>query len=208
MTLGIETSASACNVALYDSGQILAEYTSHTAAQHASVLGKFVEDIPLRHKKKITLVAVATGPGSFTGLRIGLSFAQGFCFGRNIPLVGVSNHQLLASQIGNSDGDLYSVIDAHRDELYLARHKNNPLFEIECLEIIESSKLDKVIPATAQLACAVNLNLKTNKINNLTRAEFKASHLAELGLLIFKTKGADEPQKLQPLYIRPFAGVQ
>lgn len=208
MILAIETSASVCSVALCSDDKILKEYSSEAPMQHASLIGQYVEMILKEPDADIQLVSVAIGPGSFTGLRIGLSYAQGFCFGRNIPIIGISNHQVLASQI-NSAGDNYSIIDAHRNELYLAKHIKNEIFEIESHKIIALDDLINETTDNSNIACNKNLNLSidVNTGRKIYKVQYSASLIAKIGMRQFNDNGADDIEKLEPMYIRPFAGM-
>lgn len=209
MILAIETSASNCSVALWENNIIILEYISDSPMMHAAFIGEYTEKILSDTSHNINLVAVAIGPGSFTGLRIGLSFAQGLCYGLNIPIVGISNHQILAAQVKSTDHKIYSVIDAHRKELYFARHKNNPLFEVEYHTIISMEELAEKLPENAQLACSETLNMDLNlKGIKITKVPFKASLLPGIAMSILNQKGPDNIETLEPLYIRPFAGIK
>ena len=115
MILAIETSATLCSVVFWEDDNILVQYNHNEPMQHARLLGQLVEKGLAELGPKadsLSAVAVAIGPGSFTGLRIGLSYAQGFCFGKNLPLVGVSNHQVLACQAVAQKEIIFSIIDA------------------------------------------------------------------------------------------------
>jgi len=208
LILAIETSASVCSVALHADGKMLAEHTSDGVLQHAELTGEYVEKILSVYKTFPELIAIATGPGSFTGLRIGLSYVKGLCFGRNIPLIGVSNHQVLAAQLKNTSDNIFSAIDAHRNELYLARHKNNPAFEIIYNKIIARDQLKNEVPEKSQLVCPVSLNpdILGNKVT-VTKVPFRASLLANIAETLYKEKGPDNIEELEPMYIRPFAGI-
>ncbi|MEJ2542636.1 MAG: tRNA (adenosine(37)-N6)-threonylcarbamoyltransferase complex dimerization subunit type 1 TsaB [Calditrichaceae bacterium] len=129
MILGIETSDLLCSVAFVENDRILAEYNHELPRQHASLVGslvenggKFLTDNKLASENfmdDLKLVAVSIGPGSFTGLRIGLSYAQGLCLGKNIPIVGISNHQVLAEYCPDDSNKVFTIIDARQDEVYL-----------------------------------------------------------------------------------------
>lgn len=213
MILAIETSAATCSVGFYRDQHILAEFESDAAMKHSELVGSFVEKGLKELGDNVHLVVVAIGPGSFTGLRIGLSYAKGFCFGKSIPIVGVSNHQILAVQ-GNTDGQRYSIIDAHRQEVYLAEHKLNETAEINSHKITAIKNIANEIPIGAEiiyLAKTIPVEVEQEilkKSINIKHEKYKPSILAELGNRIFKKKGSDDPEKLEPMYIRPFAGVK
>lgn len=129
--LCIETSGKFCSVALVHEG--LAEFTREDDVEmnHARAIAPFVESCveeSRRREWKIDAVAVSMGPGSYTGLRIGLSIAKGLCFSLGVPLIGVSTLQLLAvkAMFRNIDweGDeiLVPMIDARRMEVYTAAY--------------------------------------------------------------------------------------
>ncbi|MDE7412973.1 MAG: tRNA (adenosine(37)-N6)-threonylcarbamoyltransferase complex dimerization subunit type 1 TsaB [Muribaculaceae bacterium] len=125
--LNIETSGKICSVALTRDGMVEYQLEDHEGMRHAEVLAPFVEKCILELKRKdipLDAVAVSIGPGSYTGLRIGLSLAKGLAFSRNIPLIGVSTLQILAvkAMFRNLDfkGDelLVPMIDARRMEVF------------------------------------------------------------------------------------------
>lgn len=129
--LAIETSGKFCSVALIHEG--LAEFNrvDETEMNHARAIGPFVDECvkeARRREWKIDAVAVSMGPGSYTGLRIGLSMAKGLCFSLNVPLIGVSTLKLIAvkAMFRNIDwqGDeiLVPMIDARRMEVYTAAY--------------------------------------------------------------------------------------
>ena len=212
MILAIETSASVCSVGFFSDGKLLTEYQSDAPMKHSELVGNFVEQGLKENKEKIKRVCVAIGPGSFTGLRIGLSYAQGFCFGRDIPIVGVSNHQILAKQ-GMQNKEIYTIIDAYRQELYLAKHIVNDTMDIESHRIIKKSEIENELPDGCQLIFLENTldNKEINEISkNITciKAKYKTALLAEIGHLKFLKDSGQNPEELQPMYIRPFAGVQ
>ncbi len=209
MILAIESSAAVCSVALCSNNEIIKEYKSNAPMQHASLIGTYIDKILKEIKTEIKLVAVAIGPGSFTGLRIGLSYAQGFCFGRGIPIVGVSNHQVLASQILNPLNDIFSIIDANRSELYLAQHTADEFYKIKSHKIIALEKLLDETGPDSNIACIDNLQLPENITSKrkIERKYYDASFVAKLGKVIFERVGPDNIENLEPMYIRPFAGV-
>lgn len=133
MILNIETSSKICSVALSDAGAVLYSLESDTEMDHSTKLAPFVDRCMKELKARdirLDAVAVSIGPGSYTGLRIGLSLAKGLCFGLSIPLIGVPTLQLLAvkalfSYSGFEEDSVYiPMIDARRMEVYTAAYNN------------------------------------------------------------------------------------
>lgn len=125
--LNIETSGKICSVAISRDGAIEYQLEDHEGMRHAEVLAPFVDKCMKELAKKeesLDAVAVSIGPGSYTGLRIGLSLAKGLAFSRDIPLIGVSTLQILAvkAMFRNFDftGEelLVPLIDARRMEVF------------------------------------------------------------------------------------------
>lgn len=127
----IETSAETCSVALAEDGLLLWQQIEEQPMRHSEVLAPFVEKALAeltRREKKLDTVAVSIGPGSYTGLRIGLSEAKGLCFGLDIPLLGINTLQALAvkamflPRMWTGDELLVPMIDARRMEVYTAAY--------------------------------------------------------------------------------------
>lgn len=147
--LHIETSTAVCSVALSAEGGILFERVSYDGPSHAALLGVYVEKAlsVLKEKgRRLDAVAVSSGPGSYTGLRIGVSLAKGLCFGYGIPLISVPTLEIMASRaIRQGDatpGMLYcAMLDARRMEVYDALYDHG-------LHPVRQTTADVVTPAT------------------------------------------------------------
>ena len=136
LILAIETGTDICSVALVRDGELLALRESDEGRDHAKKVAVFVDEL-LRENglaaEDLDAVAVGKGPGSYTGLRIGVSFAKGLCYGCNIPLVAVGSLDSLVEvaredyEAGILDVDNWSeatlcpMIDARRMEVYTQR---------------------------------------------------------------------------------------
>ncbi|EJW97882.1 universal bacterial protein YeaZ [gut metagenome] len=127
--LHIETSTDVCSVALSQDGECIAENEDRNGPSHASVLPTFVEEMISfadNHAIPLDGVSVSAGPGSYTGLRIGVSTAKGICYGRNLKLIAVPTLQvlcvptLLYNEELPEDALLCPMIDARRMEVYAA----------------------------------------------------------------------------------------
>ncbi len=129
--LNIETSTDVCSVALTSEGQVLDHRENYEGQTHATLLSQYVKemlDYARSREMKIDAIAVSIGPGSYTGLRIGLSEAKGLAFGLGVPLIGVNTLQLLTvttmfNHFIDDDNLLYvPMIDARRMEVYTAAY--------------------------------------------------------------------------------------
>jgi len=127
--LSIETSSYVCSVALAKEGKTIAIKESKEDKSHATLLTKFIEEILQENSFSVNdldAVAVSKGPGSYTGLRIGVSTAKGICFGADIPLISVCSLQSMANGVLNENSSLNNsillcpMIDARRMEVYTA----------------------------------------------------------------------------------------
>ena len=127
--LNIETSTDVCSVAVSQDGALLFEKTDLQGPNHAVSLGVFVDEalsFTDNHGIPFDAVAVSCGPGSYTGLRIGVSMAKGICYARNLPLIAVPTLELLAVPVllGHEelpdDALLCPMLDARRMEVYAA----------------------------------------------------------------------------------------
>ena len=125
--LHIETSTNVCSVALSENGRCLFSKSNAEGMNHAALLSVFIAEaleVLKSDDKKPDAVAVSSGPGSYTGLRIGVSTAKGLCYGYGIPLIAVSTLEVLTAQALQSVLDqnvLYCpMIDARRMEVYAA----------------------------------------------------------------------------------------
>ena len=134
--LNIETSTEVCSVALTSEGQVLDHRENYDGQTHATLLSQYVKemlDYARSREMKLDAVAVSIGPGSYTGLRIGLSEAKGLAFGLQVPLIGVNPLQLMVvstmfNHFIEEDNVLYvPMIDARRMEVYTAAY--NPALE-------------------------------------------------------------------------------
>ena len=129
LILAFETSAKAASVALLEGDKLLAESYQNTGMTHSQTLMVMAEDMLKSCGKTanhVNAVAVAEGPGSFTGVRIGVAAAKGFAWGLSIPCYGVSTLEAMAASLGIYEGFVCPVMDARRSQVY------NALFEVSC----------------------------------------------------------------------------
>ena len=121
--LAFETSAKAGSVALLEDDKLLGENYQNTGLTHSQTLMTMAEDL-LKSAgltpQDVQAVAVAAGPGSFTGVRIGVAAAKGFAWGGELPCYGVSTLEAMAKSLGAWEGTVACVMDARRSQVYNA----------------------------------------------------------------------------------------
>ena len=123
LILAFETTAKAGSVALLEDGKLLAESYQNTGLTHSQTLMVMAEDMLKASGKTmsdVTAVAVAAGPGSFTGVRIGVAAAKGLSWGGQIPCYGVSTLEAMATTLGVFEGHVCACMDARRNQVYNA----------------------------------------------------------------------------------------
>lgn len=129
--LNIETSGAPCSAALTSEGMILSHRENFDGRNHATMLSDMIKtciDYARDHEMKLDAVAASMGPGSYTGLRIGLSEAKGLAYALDIPLIGVDTLKLLASRVMFSSDEIdpdtifIPMVDARRMEVYTAAY--------------------------------------------------------------------------------------
>ena len=123
LLLAFETSAKAASVALFEGRKLLGESYQHTGLTHSQTLMVMAEDLLKQCGKTVsdvTAVAVAEGPGSFTGVRIGVAAAKGFAWGGQLPCYGVSTLESMAETLGVYEGHVCACMDARRNQVYNA----------------------------------------------------------------------------------------
>ena len=123
LILAFETSAKAASVALHDGTKLLAESYQNTGLTHSQTLMVMAEDMLKQcgyTAQDVTHVAVAAGPGSFTGVRIGVAAAKGLAWGLQVPCYGVSTLEAMAANLGIYEGHVCACMDARRNQVYNA----------------------------------------------------------------------------------------
>ena len=181
LTLAFETSAKAASVALTENSKLLGESYQNTGLTHSQTLMVMAEDLLKQCGKTvadITAVAVAEGPGSFTGVRIGVAAAKGFAWGKALPCYGISTLEAMAVSLGAYEGHICACMDARRNQVY------NALF------LADSGKLERV---TEDRAIAL-ADLKT-ELEHIDGPIFLVGDGANL---TFKTLSGDIPNLILP----------
>ena len=181
LLLAFETSAKAASVALFEDEKLLGESYQNTGLTHSQTLMVMAEDVLKTAGKKaaeVTAVAVAEGPGSFTGVRIGVAAAKGFAWGKELPCCGVSTLEAMVTGLGVYEGYVCPCMDARRNQVY------NALF------YVNQGKPERIAPDRAIALCDLAQELKT-----LDKPIFLVGDGSEL---CCKTLGAEIPGLILP----------
>ena len=128
LLLTFETSAKAASVALFDGSKLLGESYQNTGLTHSQTLMVMAQDLLAQcgyNAQQLQAIAVAAGPGSVTGVRIGVAAAKGIAWGGQLPCYGVSTLESMAKGLGAFSGTICAVMDARRSQVY------NALFQAE-----------------------------------------------------------------------------
>ena len=211
--LNIETATKNCSVALAKNGKtMLYKEIAEEGYSHAERLHVFIEEIIKESGitfQEISAIAVSQGPGSYTGLRIGVSAAKGLCFALDIPLIAVDTLQVLASQAKVSSGLIIPMLDARRMEVYSAIFTSN--FESKRAvqaEIITENSFDDLHETLYFVGdCAEKCKPVLTKDNFIFLEEIKYPSAKEMSFLSFeKYKKNDfvDVAYFEPYYLKDF----
>ena len=215
LLLAFETSAKAASVALFDGNTLLAEQYQNTGLTHSQTLLVMAQDVLKQCGKTpqdVQAVAVANGPGSFTGVRIGVAAAKGFAWGGEVPIYGVSTLEAMALGLGISEGYVCPVMDARRNQVYnalfyvnqgaLTRQTPDRAIALEDLQK-ELQILEKPIFLVGDGSVLCYNTLQKDVPNLILPPEFKMHQRAVgVGLAALQQTSADDPATLAPNYLR------
>ncbi len=208
--LGIETSTRAASVAVVSDDKVLAEVIQESNSPHSETLQVQIEEV-LKNSgvgEKIDAVAISIGPGSFTGLRIGLAAAKILAYAWKIKIIGVPTLQALAFNFPTESVTVLPMIDAQKNRAYVQQFKNLiPQTEIEVCaidEIINSAgKLEGEVFLCGDILHKIKVDLPTNvKIAPPNLKMPRAANIALCGKFLLDSGKEDNLMNLEPRYIR------
>lgn len=214
--LNIETATKNCSVALAKNGEtIICKEISELGYSHAEKLHVFIEEICNESSiqlKDLQAIAVSKGPGSYTGLRIGVSAAKGFCYALDIPLISVDTLAVLASQaVSNAkENDLIvPMIDARRMEVYSAifNNKLEKVREIEA-QIIDENSFTSIeetvyfVGDSSEKAKAVLTNSNFIFLDEIVYPS--AKDMSTISFQKFLNKDFEDVAYFEPFYLKDF----
>jgi tRNA threonylcarbamoyladenosine biosynthesis protein TsaB len=211
--LNIETATKNCSVALAKDGiTVLFKEIAEEGYSHAERLHVFIEEII--HEagigcQDLSAIAVSQGPGSYTGLRIGVSAAKGLCFALTIPLIAVDTLQLLASQAKVSNGLIIPMLDARRMEVYSAiftdSFENKRAVQAEIITESSFEDLEETVYFVGD--CSEKCKTVLTRENFIFLEEIKYPSAREMSFLSFdkyKKNDTVDVAYFEPYYLKDF----
>ena len=222
LILNIETSENICSVALSKDGELIAVKESSEERQHAKLLGIFIEELLKETNtdiKELDAVAVTKGPGSYTGLRIGVSTAKGICFGIDKKLIAIDTLESMAyvaSEKYKNEADLLlcPMIDARRMEVYTRLYDSSltPVSEIEA-KVLDENSYDEILKEKKILFFGSGMP-KFKEILNNENAIFdeeimpSAKNIISLSEQRFNDKKFEDVAYFEPYYLKDFIAIK
>lgn len=211
--LNIETATKNCSVSLAKNGQtVICKELSEQGYSHAEKLHLFIQDVLLEAGitlSQLSAIAVSQGPGSYTGLRIGVSAAKGLSYSLQIPLIAVDTLATLAQQVSESDGLIVPMIDARRMEVYSAIFDSNKqkIREVQA-EIISAESFESI---SEKIYFIGDSNEKVKSV--LTKPNFvfldtikypSAKEMSSISYKKFIEKKFEDVAYFEPFYLKDF----
>ncbi len=220
LILNIETSSKNCSVSISKNAEIIGlKECSYDEYSHSKSLHVFIEEIFKEIKlspSDLSAVAISEGPGSYTGLRIGVSAAKGICIALNIPLIAVDTMHNLARKIECAEGYIITAMDARRDEIYYSIFQSNnckipkTIKKTDCMILNSTSFCDYL--SSSKINFVGNCNEKIKSFinhENIIFSDFMLPSANEMGILAFikyNKKQFENISDFQPKYLKDFGG--
>jgi len=214
--LSLETSTQVCSVAIHENGELIAFRELHEPRSAAAQLAVMIDGVMKESGTQNALlsgVVVASGPGSYTGLRIGVATAKGICFALNLPLMAVNTLDLLILQGKKLSGDsslLCPMLDARRMEVY-CKMVDSDLNEIEATQakIIDTTSFHQYLEKTS--VCFIGEGAtKCKQVITHANAIFfdeiipSANWLGKLGYEKWLQQDFEDVATFEPYYLKDF----
>ena len=211
--LNIETSTKNCSVTIAKNGEtIVCNEIAEEGYSHAERLHVFIEaslkEVGIGFSD-LSAIAVSQGPGSYTGLRIGVSSAKGLCYALGIPLIAIDTLQILAAQAHVSNGLIVPMIDARRMEVYSAIFTTELINKRETLaEVLTENSFEELeCPIYFVGDCAEKAQTVLAKENFIFLEEIifpSANEMSALSFEKFKNNDTVDVAYFEPFYLKDF----
>ncbi|MBF6641142.1 tRNA (adenosine(37)-N6)-threonylcarbamoyltransferase complex dimerization subunit type 1 TsaB [Flavobacterium sp. J49] len=211
--LNIETATKNCSVSLAKDGQtVLCKEIAEQGYSHAEKLHVFIEEI-LKESgidfRELKAIAVSKGPGSYTGLRIGVSTAKGLCYALGIPLIAVDTLAVLAQKVTQKGGLIVPMIDARRMEVYSAVFDANhqKIMEVQAEVLTENSyaEIAETIYIIGDCQEKCQTVLTQDKFVFLSEIVFpSANEMSPISFEKFNKNAFEDVAYFEPFYLKDF----
>ena len=211
--LNIETSTTNCSVAISHNGnQLFLKEDNNDKYSHSERLHQYIDEVLKITKtdiRALDAIAVSMGPGSYTGLRIGVSSSKGLCFALDIPLISIPTLEILAHKMKVNQGFIVPVLDARRMEVYSAVFSSNyNWIESTSAKILEPNSYSNFLKSE-MVYFVGNATEKTKTIISNQNAKFSyqlpsASQMCELSFEKFKKNKFEDLAYFEPYYLKDF----
>ncbi|MDG1730568.1 MAG: tRNA (adenosine(37)-N6)-threonylcarbamoyltransferase complex dimerization subunit type 1 TsaB [Algibacter sp.] len=218
LILNIETATTNCSVSLSKDGETMVlKEDNDKSYSHAERLHVYIDDVLNEAKMSssdIDAIAVSKGPGSYTGLRIGVSAAKGLCFALGKPLISVSTLEALAYQIKMDSGVIVSMLDARRMEVYSAIYDSNytQIRDTEA-QILDNTSFSNYLEK-GKVYFIGNGVEKTKSLIDHPNAVFvedklpSANEMSRLALKKYKISDTEDVAYFEPYYLKDFVALK
>ena len=214
--LSLDTTAKVLSMAICEDERLIAETTLNTGNTHSETILVVLDELLSKSGlavKDIDLFACSSGPGSFTGVRIGVSFIKGLAFGTSKPCAGVSTLEALAYNLKDSRGIICPVMDARRSQLYnaLFRSDGKSLKRICPDRLISAAELESELASYNKdiYFCGDGYDIAKNEISHPKAKTVNRSHTyqsaystAQIALANYQKGGINTDSTLTPTYLR------
>ncbi len=212
--LCLETATTNCSVTLSENGSVIAFKEDKTPGySHAENLHVFIEDVLKQasiDKGDLDAIAVSKGPGSYTGLRIGVSTAKGLCYALNIPLIGVETLDILAQQV-SENAIIISMLDARRMEVYSAVFDSDKKrIRDTKAEILDKASFSKYLE-NSKVVFIGDAVEKFKDVCNHPNASFVEAYPSSIQMASiveekYKISDTEDVAYFEPYYLKDFIG--
>ena len=214
--LNIETSTTNCSVALLVNGEhIVLKEDNSSSYSHAERLHVYIDEVLTSaqiSRDELHAVAVSKGPGSYTGLRIGVSAAKGLCYALDIPLISVPTLEILAHKVALQKGYIVPMLDARRMEVYSAVFDTNYKFiEPTSAKVLDTSSYNDILQNQPVYFVGNGVE-KTQSIINHPNAHFdahfpSAQQMCGLSFSKFQAENFENLAYFEPFYLKDFIAI-
>ena len=216
--LNIETATTNCSVSVAKDGKTIALKEDYdNGYSHAEKLHVYIDEVLKEaqiEKQQLDAIAVSKGPGSYTGLRIGVSAAKGLCFALDIPLIAVSTLEALAHQVKAENGLIIPMLDARRLEVYSAIF-NSDYQEVRAIEaqVLDENSFSEYLKEGKVYFIGNGVKKTMDLITNQNAVFIEeklpsANQMSILSFEAYKKSNIQDVAYFEPFYLKDFVAVK